>query len=397
MWFGLTILDLAACSPNVAALYEEQRTAALEVASERPAEWAPDASLSLAGPDFQAAVQSALKAALAREQPALSVNLPLGLTASLRPVFSAEEARLRPSATCPSCLDFDATLVGRAAWSLGPAGGTIPLDVSAEGVFALEVAEGHVIEAVPRAVTSIRVRVSDFAGLKFNPSRELQEYLTQTLASTLPRVRIVDLDTSALPLRDLRLRSQGGAIRIELLTNVPGARSIAAIEAPTEGVRLTLSETALIGLARRAAFQQGELAMDVYADPLAMNIEGTDFTLDLRLWRLVGRGWWRDYRVHGQLSVQGGAIQLVPKRTEELAHSVGAGIVDPLAILFEARILEAITNAVAQSLPASQAQDLGVVRMRAETTAVHGRDGTLIVDGTLVIRAPEPPGGHRPR
>ena len=379
----------SACTPDVIAMYEAEKSAVLSAATDRPATWEPDVVLHIAGPDFEDAVETAIKAALTKEQAPVVFPVGLGMEAKLRPVFSIEEASLKASDTCASCLSFDAVLVGKAAWSLGPASGTIPLDVGAQGIFALEVVDGHIIEATPRAVTSIRVRVKDYAGLRLNPSTEIQEWLTAQLAGRIPKIRVVDLDTAALPLRDLRLRSQAGAVRVEALTNVAGAKPVGPVEAPTTGVRLAISESALVGLARRAAFEKGELTLDVHADPLEMNVEGSEFTLDLRLWRLVGRGWWRDYRIYGDLQVQSGKLKLVAKRVEELGKSPGAGLVDPLAALFEGRILEEITDAVSQSLPATQRQDLGVVQLRAETTTVSGRDGTLVVDGKLVVRAPD--------
>jgi hypothetical protein len=379
----------SACTPDVIAMYEAEKSAVLSAATDRPADWEPDVVLHIAGPDFEDAVETAIKAALTKEQAPIVFPVGLGMEAKLRPVFSIEEASLKASDTCASCLSFDAVLVGKAAWSLGPASGTIPLDVGAQGIFALEVVDGHIIEATPRAVTSIRVRVKDYAGLRLNPSTEIQEWLTAQLAGRIPKIRVVDLDTAALPLRDLRLRSQAGAVRVEALTNVAGAKPVGPVEAPTTGVRLAISESALVGLARRAAFEKGELTLDVHVDPLEMNVEGSEFTLDLRLWRLVGRGWWRDYRIYGDLQVQSGKLKLVAKRVEELGKSPGAGLVDPLAALFEGRILEEITDAVSQSLPATQRQDLGVVQLRAETTTVSGRDGTLVVDGKLVVRAPD--------
>jgi hypothetical protein len=89
------------------------------------------------------------------------------------------------------------------------------------------------------------------------------------------------------------------------------------------------------------------------------------------------------------LSVQGGSVHLEPKNVEELGKSPGAGLVDPLAALFEGRILDAVSDSVATSLPATEAQDLGVVQLRAETTAVSGRDSTLVVDGKLLVKPPD--------
>jgi hypothetical protein len=382
LWLAL------ACGPDIRAMYEDQRVAALTVATEKPSTWEPDLVLQIAGPDFSQAVGDAIRVALTRDVPVLKIPLALGMEAKLEPSIGVEEAALHPSDSCASCLAFDAVLTGRAKWTLGPASGTIPLDVGAKGVFSLEIVDGHIIEAMPRAVSQVRVRITDLAGLSVNPSREIQEWLTGQLSSRVPHIKVVELDTSTLPLRDLRLRSSPGVVRVEALTNVPGSLPVGALPVPEHGVELAISETALIGLVRRAAFEKGELTMDVYADPLALEVNGGEFALDLRLWRLVGRGWWRDYRVYGRLAVEDRQVKLVPSRTEPLGASPGAGLVDPLAALFEGKILETITSSVAQSLPATQRQDLGMVRLRADTSAVTGAADALVVDGTLTVKRP---------
>ena len=43
---------------------------------------------------------------------------------------------------------------------------------------------------------------------------------------------------------------------------------------------------------------------------------------------------------------------------------------------------------MAQSLPATQRQDLGMVRLRADTSAVTGAADALVVDGTLTVKRP---------
>lgn len=382
-------LLLLACTPDVLGLYEEERREALEVASERPRDWSPDLRIQIGPKDFEAAVGTAVAAAVSDPEP-LVVALPLGMEARVRPRdLVVERAKVRPVDDCDACLGLDAVVNGRATWAVAGMKGDFPFEVGIDSVLALEVADGRTVRARPRSVAKVRVKVGDLEGLRGNPSKEIQEWVQRAWGREVPSITLVDLDPADLPLRDLRLRTSSGLVVLEALTDVPGAKPVLDAEPITEGVRVSVSETALAGLARRAAFEKGVLAMDVAADPRALTVDGDAFTLQLRLWRLVGRGWWRDYVVTGTLAIEGGKLVLKPTETKEIGASPGAGLVDPLPVLFQGRVLEAITDAVRQTLPASRAQDLGTVRMKAEAQQVSGKDGTLRVDGLLTVKAPE--------
>ena len=382
MWF----FALVACTPDIRGLYEQERTAALTAASERPAHWEPDLRISIAEPDLEAALSATLRAALADSKP-IRVALPLGLKAELRPRVNVEKAAIHPSDACPSCLGFDAAFAGRAAWSVGPASGTLPFEASADGVFSVDVEDGTRVVARPKTIGNVHVKISDYDDLRANPSKEVQDWVRAQLKEQLAPIPLIDLAASGLPLRDLRLRT-GNGVTVEVLTNVPGSRPVTAARPLNVGVRVEVSETALAGLARRAAFEQGVLAMDVAADPHAMVVDGSDFTLSLRLWRLTGRGWWRDYEIEGAVKVERGKVVLAPKRAKETGQSKGAGLVDPLVALFEGKVLEAVTGALDRSLPASHSEDLGMVRLQAAASHVSGRDGTVTIDGTLDVSPP---------
>lgn len=380
-------LTLVACTPDVRGLYDEERRAALTVATERPKGWSPDLRVRIASSAFEDAVAAALKASLEDPKP-LDVALPLGLTAQLEPrAVRIDRARVRPSDACGACLAVDAQLSGEAAWTLGPARGSFPYDVGLEGVIALEVADGAV-GARPRSIDKVRVKVGDLGGLKGNPSDELQGWIRHAVDKNMPAIALADLGGADLPVRDLRLRTTADEIVLEALTDVPGARPVADGTPPERGMIVALSETALTGLARRAAFEQGVLAMDVAADPRSLDVADDRFTLGLRLWRLVGRGWWRDYEVTGTLGIDDGRLKLRPTGTREVAASPGAVLVDPLAALAQSQVLDAITDAVTQSLDASRSQAVGDVRLRAVARAVRGADDTLFVEGTVKVVAP---------
>jgi hypothetical protein len=378
---------LFACTPDVRGLYESEREAALTVATERPRDWDADLRVQIGEPDLEAAVATALRVAVAEAKP-LKLELPLGATASLKPRLSVDRAKLAGSDACKACLAFDSKLNGHATWEVMGARGDFPFEVEADGVLAVEVAEGRRVQARPYRVGAVRVKLGDLEGLRVNPSGEIQEWIRAELEKDLPPIRIVDLDPDALPVRDLRLRTGDGSVTVEALTDVPGSKPAAPAEKLAKGVRVSVSETALVGLARRAAFEQGTVAMEVAADPRGIAVEGDRFTLSLRLWRLVGRGWWRDYEVVGKLAIEDGKLKLTPEDVKETGRSQGAGLVDPLAALFQNRVMEAIADVIRRSLPAHRKESLGAVQLKAEAQRVSGHDGTLSVDGTLDLTAP---------
>lgn len=379
---------LAACTPDVRGLYEAERRDALTVAAARPQDWDADLRVRIAADSFEEAVGVALRAAL-QDPPGFDLALPLGLTAKVKPRdVVVERARLRPSDACDACLALDAQLAGKAAWSVGGAGANFPFQVSLDGIVELDVAGGTEVRARPRTISDIRVKVGDLEGLRASPSKELQDWIRAELSRSMPPIVLGDLGGADLPVRDLRLRTAPGELVMEALTDVPGAKAAAAGTRPEKGVTVSISETALAGLARRAAFEQGVLAMDVAADPRALRVDGDAFTMDLRLWRLVGRGWWRDYEVKGSLAVVAGQLRLQPASVTEVASSPGATLVDPLAALVQAKVIEAIQDAVHTTLPASRSENLGAVRLRAAAKRVRGADGTLFLDGTLQVVPP---------
>jgi hypothetical protein len=388
MWWILT--SLLACAPDLTGAYADERTRALAVASERIVDFQPDMRVQISDADFQRAVFAAVRNAVTEVAP-VRMQLPFGMQAEARPRLTLKRATLRSSDVCPTCIGFSVDLDGSAPWTLGPASGSVPFDVGADGVLGVEVVDGHLVQARLRSVDAVRVRVLDLAGLSMNPADVLRDRIRALIAEKVPAIDLVDMRASGLPLRDLRVRTGGGAITVEALTNVPGALPVSGAALLSGGIRVAVSETALLGLARRAAFEQGELTMQVYADPRALSVTGDRFTLDLRLWRLVGRGWWRDYTVTGTLRVQDGKLRLSADDVVETAHSPGAGLVDPLAALFEGQVLAAIESSLQQSLPAAHAERFRNVEFRAAVRDVSGADGTLLVHAALDVK----PAGER--
>ena len=138
---------------------------------------------------------------------------------------------------------------------------------------------------------------------------------------------------------------------------------------------------------RRIAFEEGLLEHEIGIDPRSFSANGADFTLGLRIWRLSGAGWWRDYTVKGQMGLQGQELVLTGKDAIEGEKSRGAGLADPLALLFESVILKEVSKGVNQALPAQMATRVEGLVLAVKTTTVQGRGDALVLGGNLTAQA----------
>ncbi len=384
----LLVLLLAACAPNVLGQYEKARQEALQVATDHPTEWEPDAALAIATGSLEGAVDAALDIALAADAAAIQVKLPLGLVGRVRPQLEARTVRLRPSDACPGCFAFDAALTGKVGWAVGPAEGRVPVDVVVGGVVGLDIRDGKRVEITPRKLSTVKVTTPKGQKLELEVDGPVQDWIRDAFNDRLPRIKVGTLETDGIPVRELRLRTDTAGFVLELLSDVPSTHALGTVKPPKDGVTLTISETTLVSLARRAAFNAGTLSMDVAADPHSLTVDGTRFTLGLRLWRLTGSGWWRDYDVTGTLGVEGERIRLVATGAAETGQSKGAVLVDPLAALFEGRILDAVVDNLHRSLPTRKKAEVDVLGLDARVWTVGGVDGMLVVGGELEVVPP---------
>lgn len=375
----MLILLLAACAPGVIEQYARVREDALSIATGRPADWSADAEIHISGDALNRAVGAAVKAAVGGDMAPVKIDLPLGQSAALTPRLVVDRVSVGPTDVCSPCLDFSGSLLGKAAWDVQFLQGSFPFEVAAAGTLAIEVNNGREITARLKSLRSIRVRVLEIGRFQVNPSSTLEQWLGERLLRGLPPVQLTTLDTASLPFRDLRMSTATDGLSIELLTNVPESSALPPMSAPTADIEIAVSEKAIVGLARRAAFNAGPQDHEIVADPRELMVNGDQFTLLLRLWRLSGKGWWRDYTVTGRLEVANGQLELKPEKVTEAGKSPGAGLIDPLAALFEGMILRTVRDAMMQSLPAHTSQSVGEVELGATVTGVEGRDGALIV------------------
>jgi hypothetical protein len=126
--------------------------------------------------------------------------------------------------------------------------------------------------------------------------------------------------------------------------------------------------------------------MGIYADPRELSVDGENFTLVLRLWRIGRRAWWRDYRVEGTLAVSPHRIRFLPKDVVELGHSRRAKVVDPLAMLAQGHLLEAVAQGSMQALPTPKKTRVGAQIVQLDITTVQGVDGVLWLAGKATAK-----------
>jgi hypothetical protein len=120
--------------------------------------------------------------------------------------------------------------------------------------------------------------------------------------------------------------------------------------------------------------------------PETLAIEGDTFRLGLRLWHIDAPSWWRDYTAAGQVTVQDGQMELTVQGVEAGATSPRAGLVDPLAALAETVLLNAITEPLQHTLPASGAVVARKHRVGVEVREVRGEEGTIHVHGVFELQ-----------
>ncbi len=388
----LLVLGLWGCVPDVRPLYEEEKARAAAIATDAPSQWEPDLVIGIGEAALGQAVDAAGTEALERSSKLLELSFPLGAAAQLKPKLRVTRAELEPGKGCDSCLHFDLDIRGEVKWSLAALGGSFPLHVEVGGQLQILVEKGTTVVARPFRVGKVVIAGAEFGALRVDPSALLQDYVRAAIGEALPPIPLVDLSESGLPIRLVRIKNGKDAVRIEVLTDVPATIPAVVPDPGREGVLVGISETALAGLLRREAYASGLHQMNIAVDPRAVTVEGDRFDLDLRIWRLEGKGWWRDYDVQGTLAIENGKLRL---RTEErlvkqVAASPCAGLADPLVALFQAKILEAIATNLDRTLPAARRESLGIIGLHATATQVSGSDHTLLLGGDLrVIRAKE--------
>ncbi|MBN2800241.1 MAG: hypothetical protein JXX28_13965 [Deltaproteobacteria bacterium] len=388
------LLLLAACFGSVMPLYESSRDDALADPGPAPAAWQPDAMLHLSS----GLIRTLVDATLSEGSPLSGTPIALGRMGTVTPDLQLNHLQVQSTDRCEDCLGVKARLGGRLGWEvLGqqggmPAAGTVDMDFS---VRAVQDRGQWTVAIAPKEVREVQINLNGTAIAR--AEGQLEGWLKTRLMEGVPPYELGPFGDESLPLRGLRLTPAPSGVRIAMLTTAPDAAPlrVSALKG-SEGFRFDVSQSALLALARKAAFLGEPLSHGVIAEPTSLLFMPNRFQLGLRLWRPQGKGWWRDYQVSGEMAVSDGRLKLRPKSVDEGDKSQGAAVIDPLAALGEGIILQTIEEALATSFPVHKATTVSSFQAKVAVRTVVGIDQAVQVSGDVTLEPAGSRGQPRP-
>ncbi|MEE2750346.1 MAG: hypothetical protein VX519_02880 [Myxococcota bacterium] len=385
--FGTLLLWMTGCAPPIHGAYADARLDALGDAPALREDWGAESVVYLEGKLVQSVVRRLLDKALTEKGMSFQRQLPLGATAKLRPELSVDRLKFSSNSRCPTCFSVDASLSGLLWWSVGKNRGRIPANLVVNTDFFIRTSweeDGSRLELVLAEIRHIEAGSGQFRGI--SPQGEVAQWAHARMVEAAKPVYLGTVGGPNLPLSDIRVLPAKAGTRIELATNASARTPILTPSPPMTGDWIGgVSTPTILSLIRRAAFEAGEIMLEVHADPTALHVEGNTFTLDLRLWRLAGRGWWRDYQVTGQIVAHANRVRFKAENAVEIAHSRRAGVVDPLALLAKGQLLEAIESGCNQIIPIPKKASIGDEKLSLKVTSIEGIDNVIWLSGTAQL------------
>jgi hypothetical protein len=388
----LLAVNTTGCGGKILAQYEQARLEALADPGPVPATWSPDGELGLSWGLVTTLAVRELQQRLESPDSRLRIELPLGAEAILVPDLTLRDTEIGPAKACDTCVKVTAGFEGELDWKLASFGGSIPVSLDVKAVLAMITrSEGAhtVVEAELKRVTVALPDGLQVDRIKVDLNDPLASWIQEQVEREFPPIPLAELGTDEVPLRAVRLDSGDDYLLVRVLTTSPTRSQASLVPRPGGDWYLSLDEQVLLGLARREAFEAGELELDIHADPRSLAVDQQAFTMGLRLWRLAGAGWWRDYEITGTIDLEDDELRLTPSAVEELEHSRGAGLADPLALLAQGMILEAIAGALEVARPAQLEQPIGGATLSLTVDQAIGAAGALSLQGSSTIQQRE--------
>ena len=386
MWLLLAMLG---CAGNIHELYDAARDEALRPAAAASGDWSPDVRVHLRPAALRTVTTTALDAGILAWDKPIKLDTPLGAALTLRPSAAVDSLRLVPGRDCDGCLRVTGDVVGRVRGKIAQRPVSLQFTASLDGIVTLAVEDTGDGFQVRGRLTEVRKLQlgGDQTLARIDVSGPIKKWVRKALAAA-PAFTVAELGGDKLPLRGARIRTAPGGIFVDALSDVAGAPvgEGGALPAGTDW-EVRIAEESLAAMLRRAAFEAGTIDFDVAIDPQSIDLEGDRFALRLRLWRLAGRGWWRDYDVSGGVEVRKRKLVLEATDAEEAGKSKGAGLADPIALLAERRILEAITDNMQQAIPGTKRASVGGIVLKAQTDRFYGDGAAAVLHGVLESRA----------
>lgn len=378
---------LGGCSaPDVTADFEARKAAALGPAHTPGDSWTQEGVVRLSPPLVTALLADSIQGEL---DGLGGFEVSIG---SAEPTVTLDAIELSDGA-CAGCIGVEAELSGQVVLKLGKAKTKVPWEgtLSADLGFDTKGAgDGRHITMGLESIRKLKVSTGD---AKVDLSGALKTWGEQLFS------RVDDIDLGAyggeeLHLQDIRIEPEGAGLRVAFVTDVPAPGELTRIgSGPKEGFQVILHEDSLLSYARREAFAAGSLDYDIWAVPTKLEVNGHSFEMGLRVWRIEGTGWWRDYTVVGDITAEGGMLGLAATSIEEGKKSEGAESVDPLAFLAEAAVVPLMMDAAQAAAPTRSRITAGTIGMNSSIEDAYGAGDALVLVGAATVGPAEKASG----
>lgn len=376
----------AGCTDTVSPEFDAAKSDAMRQGGPAPATWEPDAVLTLSH-----ALLGDLLTQVLGHYGTLEDDISIGV-ATLHPALTVQSVRLGRG-ECEGCLGVGATLEGTldVTTALDLASTQSPMTVDAAFDAVVEVIDkggSWIVQLTPKKLQDADVSVGGVGvgGAKAT----LRDWFNERLLADVPPQEITTLGGEELPLRGVKVVPTTRAVQLHLLTAVTDPVPVPVPTAVPKGWRVDVAPSTLVKLAAAQAYEAGPIEHDILPVPTSLTMRGDTFTLGLRLWRVKGRGWWRDYEVTGRVAVDKRKFDFEPVDSKKIGQSKGAALADPLSALGQGVILQAIEGALQTTLPATHRTRSDGLRTQVIARSIEGTKKRLTATGRVTIEEAPP-------
>jgi hypothetical protein len=379
MW----LLFMLACMGTIRNAYDLERTTVLRSPDPVQPGWEGQVRVRLSDSALSRIARRAVSRGVLHWKETITFDAPLAPKVSVIPSVQVSHLRVHLDPACAACLYLDVKMDGEGRVNAGPLSMSIPFHATLKATVSMQVLgvndNWRVVGEID-SVEDIEIGLTPALSASIGP---LQTWLSHAL-SQMPPFVLGEVGGANLPIRAARLGTDGRALELELVTAIADAVPVdAAQERLAEDWELRLHPDTLTAMLRYAGHKKGGGKFGIVDVPTALQVDGDNFTLDIRLWRLVGSGWWRDFQITGSAQIEGDDLKLIPEHSQSVAKSRNAGWVDPIFALAQQKTLQGVANGVRLTLPASTDAALGGVKMTPRLTVLSGGSTEVRIAGQI--------------
>ena len=368
---------LTACSDKITQEYDARKSEILQASPPAPNDWQPDIVVRLQ----YDAISKLSKEILEYEINQLRFTQKVLITnMSLQPKLKVEKWEVTAK---NNQIHISAKFVGSWLYDIALLSGSENTSITFDGIAKIEMKDNQIWLSLT-SIQKLQVELASIQG--FDLSNNIEQWLNTQLVK-LPPISMGTFDTKSYPIRDIRIHTTAQSQNIEILSTAKHNQHLPTLsnEITNDWQAIIHQQTAL-HWAQTLAFSKGVISNGVAIDPVSMKIADNDFTMDLRLWKIEGVGlWWRDYTTTGTIHRLKNQLKFEGTSVVEGEKSPKAGLVDPLALLGEGLILEAIADNLLYSVPTQKKGKLDAGTWNVQLENFKGVNDTLELSGALVF------------